>query len=178
MFTARYAPSPCTNQTRLDFKRLNSFTSFAQFLLYIDCSVQHNISHQAKDVEYLRAYRGADKCLARPGRKQARKHVWDARDFNNIEMRAVIKFFSPLQGKAPKEIHASTPRERPGTHCTGGWVGPRAGLDGRKISSPQGFDPGPSSPQSVAIPTELPGSQTHKITLRKYQHSYQDFNIR
>ena len=29
----------------------------------------------------------------------------DARDFNNIEMRAVIKFF-PLQGKAPKEIHS------------------------------------------------------------------------
>jgi len=24
------------------------------------------------------------------------------------------------------------PRERPGTHYTGGWVGPRAGLDGRK----------------------------------------------
>ena len=22
------------------------------------------------------------------------------------------------------------PRERPGTHCKGGWVGPRAGLDG------------------------------------------------
>jgi len=29
----------------------------------------------------------------------------DARDFNNIETRAVIKFFV-LQGKAPKEIHA------------------------------------------------------------------------
>jgi hypothetical protein len=28
-------------------------------------------------------------------------------------------------------------RERPGTHCTGGWVGPRAGLDVcEKISSP------------------------------------------
>ena len=38
------------------------------------------------------------------------------------------------------------PRERPGTHCTGCWVGPRAGLDGRKISSPPVFDPGPSSP--------------------------------
>jgi len=38
-------------------------------------------------------------------------------------------------------------------------VGPRAGLDGRKISSPPGFDPGPSSPYSVAIPTELPGPQ-------------------
>jgi len=30
----------------------------------------------------------------------------DARDFNNIEMQAVIKFFFFLQGKAPKEIHA------------------------------------------------------------------------
>jgi len=38
-------------------------------------------------------------------------------------------------------------------------VGPRAGLDGRKISYPQEFDPGPSSLQSIAIPTELPGLQ-------------------
>ena len=51
-------------------------------------------------------YRGADKSLARPGRKQARKHVRDARDFNNIETRAVIKFFFFLQGKVPKEIDA------------------------------------------------------------------------
>jgi len=29
----------------------------------------------------------------------------DARNFNNIEMQAVIKFFF-LQGKVPKEIHA------------------------------------------------------------------------
>jgi len=36
------------------------------------------------------------------------------------------------------------PRERNGTHFTGGCVGPRAGLDGRKISSPSGFNPGPS----------------------------------
>jgi len=35
-------------------------------------------------------------------------------------------------------------------------VGPRAGPDGRKISPQPGFYPGPSSPQSVAIPTELP----------------------
>jgi len=38
-------------------------------------------------------YRSADKSLARPGMKQARKHVRDARDFNNIETRDVIKFF-------------------------------------------------------------------------------------
>ena len=37
------------------------------------------------------------------------------------------------------------PPERPGAHSTGGWVGPRAGLEGRKISSPPGFDPGPST---------------------------------
>jgi len=53
-------------------------------------------------------YWGAVKSLARPGRKQARKHVRDARDFNNIETRAVIKFPPPftLQGKAPKEVRA------------------------------------------------------------------------
>ena len=50
-------------------------------------------------------YRGADKSLARPGIKQAPKHVRDARDFNNIETRAVISVF-PLQGKALKEIYA------------------------------------------------------------------------
>ena len=52
-------------------------------------------------------YRDADKSFARPGRKQDRKHVRDARDFDNIETRAVIKFFFFfLQGKEPKEIHA------------------------------------------------------------------------
>jgi len=41
------------------------------------------------------------------------------------------------------------PLERPGTHCTGGWVVPRAGLDEWKIFRPHRdffFDPGPSSP--------------------------------
>jgi len=50
-------------------------------------------------------YPGADKSLAQPGRKQARKHVRDAHHFNKIETRAVIKFHF-LQDKAPKEIHA------------------------------------------------------------------------
>ena len=59
-----------------------------------------------RDTCRFQAYRCADKSLARPRRKQARKHVRDASDFNNIETRAVIKFFSLLQGKAPKEIDA------------------------------------------------------------------------
>ena len=37
---------------------------------------------------------------------------------------------------------ARYPWERPGTHCTGGWVGPRAGLDRcGKSRPPPGFDP-------------------------------------
>ena len=42
----------------------------------------------------------------------------------------------------------SLPLERPGTHCTGGWVGPRTGVDGRKIS-----------PHQVSIPDRLARSQ-------------------
>ena len=42
-----------------------------------------------------------------------------------------------------RHVHAALPpRERPGTHCIGGWLRPRAGLDGfREISSPPEFDP-------------------------------------
>jgi len=50
-------------------------------------------------------YRGADKSLARLGKKQARKRGRYELDFNNIETRAVIKLLF-LQGKAPKEINA------------------------------------------------------------------------
>jgi hypothetical protein len=58
------------------------------------------------------------------------------------------------------------PRERPGTLYTGGWVGPRAGLDVCEKSHPQRDSiPGPSSPYSVAIPTELPGP--HAVTVYK-----------
>jgi len=37
---------------------------------------------------------------------------------------------------------AAVPQGRPGTHCIGGSVGPRAGLDGyRKSRPPMGLDP-------------------------------------
>jgi len=53
------------------------------------------------------AYRGADTSLSRPGRKPARKHVGDARDFNNIETRTVIKFFFPVrQGAEGNSRHS------------------------------------------------------------------------
>jgi len=40
----------------------------------------------------------------------------DARDFNNIETRAIINFFFSLKGKAPKEIHTIL-RETLGEHA-------------------------------------------------------------
>jgi hypothetical protein len=54
----------------------------------------------------------------------------------------------------------SLPQERHSTHCTGGWMGPRAGLDRCGKSDPQRDSiPGPSRPYPVAIPTMLPGPQ-------------------
>ena len=54
------------------------------------------------------------------------------------------------------------PRERPGTHCTGGWVGPRAVLDGCGKSHPHRDSiPRLSSPQQVDILTELSWPMKH-----------------
>jgi len=62
-------------------------------------------SQPANNCWKVTVLRVTDKSLARPGMKQAQKHVRDARDFNNIDTRAIIKFLF-LQGKAPKEILA------------------------------------------------------------------------
>jgi len=53
-------------------------------------------SRCVRELKNSNIYRDADKSLARPGRKQSRKHVRDARDFNNIETRAAnFPFTSP-----------------------------------------------------------------------------------
>jgi len=41
-----------------------------------------------------------------PDHKQARKHVMDARDFNNIETRAVIKIFPPCKSRRRRKFNA------------------------------------------------------------------------
>jgi len=52
-------------------------------------------------------YRDADKSLARPGKKQARKHVRDARDFNDIETELSSSFFFPVrQGTEGNSRHS------------------------------------------------------------------------
>ena len=52
----------------------------------------------------LQLYRDADKSLARPGRKQARKNIRDARDFNNNETRAVNKFFFSCKARRRRKL--------------------------------------------------------------------------
>jgi hypothetical protein len=56
------------------------------------------------------------------------------------------------------------PRERPGTHCTGGWVGPGAGLDRCRKSRSTGI----RSPDLPARSESLyrlryPGSRVYKV---------------
>ena len=54
-----------------------------------------------------------------------------------------LLYFRTLHQKGVRgQRHAPAapyPRERPGTHCTGGWVGLRAGLDWRGKSRPTGI---------------------------------------
>ena len=67
-----------------------------------------------------------------------------------------------------KKTHGN--QERPGTHCIGGWVVPRTGLDRCGKSRPhQDSIPGPSSPQRVAIPTEL-SRPTYASTYCSFVH--------
>jgi hypothetical protein len=64
----------------------------------------------------------------------------------------VITLFFPDIGARRGWVVSTTlrsfyPRERPGTHCTGVWVGPRAGVDVCEKSLPRrDSNPGPSSP--------------------------------
>ena len=75
----------------------------------------------------------------------------DARDFNNIETRAVIKFFFFLQGKAPKEIHAilkETLREHSSSYATvKNWVAQFKRGDFSTCVAPR-----PGRPKTVTTP--------------------------
>ena len=59
-------------------------------------------------------------------------------------------------GWSAQRTRPFTPGKETGTHCVGGWVGPRVGLDGCGKSRPH-WDSisGPFSSQRIAIPTEL-----------------------
>lgn len=52
-------------------------------------------------------------------------------------------------------VGVQRPGKRLDTHCTGGWEGPRAGLNGCKKSRPLQAILGPSKLYQVAVPTML-----------------------
>jgi len=86
----------------------------------------------------------------------------DARDFNNIETRAVIKFFFPLQGKAPKEIHAIL-RDTLGEHAPSyatvtNWV-----AQFKRGDFPTCDTPRPERPNTVTTPEII--NQIHELIL-------------
>jgi hypothetical protein len=65
------------------------------------------------------------------------------------------------------QLHAPAalpPGKRPGTHCIGGWVGPRAGLDGYEKSRPH-LDSIPDRParNESLYGLRYPGPCTNKI---------------
>jgi hypothetical protein len=66
------------------------------------------------------------------------------------------------------------PRERHGNHCIGGWVGPRAGLDGDEKSRPP---TGIRSPDRLARSESLyrlssPGPCTVWVTTKNYSYKF------
>ena len=65
-----------------------------------------------------------------------------------VEVYLYSSMTAALEGGEWSAAHPSCtlpPGERPGTYCTGSWVGPRAGLDGWKISPHWDLIPRPSS---------------------------------
>jgi hypothetical protein len=68
---------------------------------------------------------------------------------------------------------ALAPGMRAGTHCAGGWVGPRAGLDGGRaegISPPPEFDP--QTVQPLVIPYTGWVIPTHKVDSLHSKQTY------
>jgi len=85
---------------------MNTKTIFFNYVLNFIVHLQNYIISTCQSSQESRdmIYRGADKSLARPGRKQARKHVRDARDFDDIETRAVIKFFFSCKARRRRKF--------------------------------------------------------------------------
>ena len=67
---------------------------------------------------------------------------------------------------------AFPPRESPGTRCTAGWLGHRAGLGRvRKISPPPGFDPRTFQPVASRTNTEIKRTKTPQTNKQNNKHN-------
>jgi hypothetical protein len=81
-----------------------------------------------------------------PGRKPVTRDNYDGDDYDNNNNnennnnRGIALLIPDLGARRGWVVSTTSwplyPRERPGTHCTGGWVDPRAGLDVCEKSRP------------------------------------------
>ena len=100
----------------------------------------------------------------------------DARDFNNIETRAVIKFQPPLplQGKAPKEIHAFVTEileeHAPSYATVKNWVSQFTRGDFSTYVAPR-----PGRPKTVTTPEII--DQIHDLILEDRRISAEQLGI-
>jgi hypothetical protein len=69
--------------------------------------------------------------------------LWPPTPLVNCSLHHIFSFYVYSKRNGQRYAQAAFyPWERPDTHCTGGWVGPRAGLDRcGKSRLPPGFDP-------------------------------------
>jgi len=92
----------------------------------------------------------------------------DARDFNNMETQAVIKFFFFLQGKVPKEIHAilteTLGKHAPLSATVKNWVAQFKCGDFSTCDAPH-----PGRPKRVTTPEII--DQIHELILKDRQIS-------
>ena len=77
------------------------------------------------------------------------------------------------QQHAPAALY---PRERPGTHFTGGWLAPGPVRTGGKSRPHRDSIPDRPARSSVAIPTELPAPQQKQHTVTKLEGEFCETN--
>jgi len=92
---------------RENVNSLHRILSSRYFILKKDEKLGHS-------VHKTRYFNSAVSATTQPDRETPE---YQSRDFNNMETRAITKFFFFLQGKAPKEIHAILTETLGGT-CT------------------------------------------------------------
>jgi hypothetical protein len=132
----------CSNHKLLNFKGSRVYWYHCAFKV-----LSH--SHVTPEISLAECSSGKGKAHPRTGHEGPE---------GELRYRSTLSLTSALNGVGGQH-HAPAalpPRKRPVTHCSGGWVGLRAGLDGYGKSRPHRDSiPGPFNPYRVATPTEL-----------------------
>jgi hypothetical protein len=106
---------------------------------YVYSRISRNIKRSILSTVSLNRSRSWNVLPVDTGHTHTHTYIYIVRNFTDLGARR-----GWVVSATPRPLY---PRERPGTHCTGGWVGPRAGLDVYEKSRPhRDTISGPSSP--------------------------------